>query len=345
MLPALAVTRPARHERGVGAADGVGGAADLERVDRLQRLELAPDLGRRVLDGQPHERRAHRRAGDPLARRARSPRSRSQLDLDAGARRARARDRELGGGEILDGDPQRAEHRQRRGAAAPRAARRSATSPSSATDVLRARSRPPTSARRYSPASFSTDSRESTKSSDAASVATSSSRATGDARADRVDVRARREPAALDHRRRRVGRGHDHVGALERLARARGDRERRPAGEALARATPRGARALAAVGEKIAHALERRARAAATRRCAARLHARADHREACARPRAPAARVASAVTAAVRIDVTAQPLRIAVGRPVSPSKSATMPWWASRPSRGLPGKMQTALRL
>ena len=35
----------ARNERRVGAAHAVGGAADLERVDRLQRLELAPDLG------------------------------------------------------------------------------------------------------------------------------------------------------------------------------------------------------------------------------------------------------------------------------------------------------------
>jgi hypothetical protein len=56
-------------------------------------------------------------------------------------------------------------------------------------------------------------------------------------------------------------------------------------------------------------------------------------------------RVASAVTAAVRIEVSAEALRIAVGRPVSPSNSVTVPWWASSPSPGLAGKMQTALRL
>ena len=54
-------------------------------------------------------------------------------------------------------------------------------------------------------------------------------------------------------------------------------------------------------------------------------------------------RVASADTAAVRISVIADASRIALGTPVSPSKSVTVPWWASRPRLGLPGKMQTAL--
>jgi hypothetical protein len=44
----------------------VAGAADLERSDRLQALELEPDLGRRVR-AQAHERRADRGTGDALA--------------------------------------------------------------------------------------------------------------------------------------------------------------------------------------------------------------------------------------------------------------------------------------
>ncbi len=54
-------------------------------------------------------------------------------------------------------------------------------------------------------------------------------------------------------------------------------------------------------------------------------------------------RVATAVTAAVLISVTAEALRIAVGIPVSPSNNVTMPWWASSPRAGLPGIRQIAL--
>ncbi len=49
------------------------------------------------------------------------------------------------------------------------------------------------------------------------------------------------------------------------------------------------------------------------------------------------------MTAAVRISVTAEASRIAVGTPVSPSNSVTVPWCASRPRAGLPGMMQIAL--
>jgi hypothetical protein len=49
------------------------------------------------------------------------------------------------------------------------------------------------------------------------------------------------------------------------------------------------------------------------------------------------------VTAAVRTAVTAEASRIAVGTPVSPSKSVTSPWCASSPRAGLPGMMHTAL--
>ena len=49
-------------------ADRVGGAADLERADRLQALELEPDLGRRLRHLQPDQRRAQHDVGDALAR-------------------------------------------------------------------------------------------------------------------------------------------------------------------------------------------------------------------------------------------------------------------------------------
>ncbi len=51
----------------VRAADRVARPADLERADGLQGLELEIDLGRRVVDGQAHERGAHDEVGDPLA--------------------------------------------------------------------------------------------------------------------------------------------------------------------------------------------------------------------------------------------------------------------------------------
>ena len=55
------------------------------------------------------------------------------------------------------------------------------------------------------------------------------------------------------------------------------------------------------------------------------------------------ARVAEAVTAAVRISVIADASRIAVGTPVSPSNRVTIPWWASRPRAGLARIRQIAL--
>ena len=46
---------------------GIGGAADLERVDRLQVVELEPDLRRRRAVPQLDERRARDDAADPFA--------------------------------------------------------------------------------------------------------------------------------------------------------------------------------------------------------------------------------------------------------------------------------------
>src|SRR5262249_17898306 len=48
---------------------GVGRAADLERADRLEVLQLEVDLGGGILDAQPQQRGPDRRARDPLARR------------------------------------------------------------------------------------------------------------------------------------------------------------------------------------------------------------------------------------------------------------------------------------
>jgi soluble lytic murein transglycosylase-like protein len=58
---------PARDRLASRGPDRVDGAADLERADRLQVLELEPDLCRRVVDGKPDERRPDRGPLDPPA--------------------------------------------------------------------------------------------------------------------------------------------------------------------------------------------------------------------------------------------------------------------------------------
>jgi hypothetical protein len=67
---------PVREGLGRGGAHRVAGAAQLERADWLEVLELEPDLGRR-LDGQPEEWGARDEAGKSPARR---------LDLPEGRR-------------------------------------------------------------------------------------------------------------------------------------------------------------------------------------------------------------------------------------------------------------------
>jgi hypothetical protein len=106
MFPALAVTTPPASSP-ARRPDRVRRAADLERRDRLEVLELQPDVG----VGQPDERRAHRRAGDPLAR-----------ALDLGERdqnstvvpvpvSAARRTRYSAAGEVLDREAERLEDR------------------------------------------------------------------------------------------------------------------------------------------------------------------------------------------------------------------------------------------
>ena len=116
--------------------------------------------------------------------------------------RPRARDGELGGGEILDGDPERAEHGQRAGAAAARVQRRQRPRRARRGCARARRSRPRSSASRNSPASCGGRLARVDEQLGGGDVATSSSRARRHARADRVDVRAGGEPGALDHGRR-----------------------------------------------------------------------------------------------------------------------------------------------
>ena len=147
--------------------------------------------------------------------------------------------------------------------------------------------------------------------------------------ADRVDVRALGQPRTLEDRLARVGGGDHDVGVAHRVARAGGDLDAQSLG-------------VCACGRIDAHAVEvadepQRAQVGGG------LDPGAEDAPASARPRAPSSRVASADTAAVRISVIADASRIELGTPVSPSKSVTVPWWASRPRLGLPGKMQTAL--
>jgi hypothetical protein len=68
MLPALAVHTPRLSSSFDASAMRIARAADLERSDRLQVLELEVDL-RLAVGAQAHERRADRGARDALARR------------------------------------------------------------------------------------------------------------------------------------------------------------------------------------------------------------------------------------------------------------------------------------
>ena len=67
MLPGAGGEQPPGAQLRRRRADRVAGAADLERVDGLERLELEVDLGGRAVEVQADERRAHREVGHPLA--------------------------------------------------------------------------------------------------------------------------------------------------------------------------------------------------------------------------------------------------------------------------------------
>ena len=102
---------PVRERVGRRVQDGVRGSAELERGDGLEVLELEPDLGGSV-DAQPDERRAEDRAGDSLAG-CLDLRERDQKGTSTPTPRSCARrSDELGGRQVLDGDPERLEHRE-----------------------------------------------------------------------------------------------------------------------------------------------------------------------------------------------------------------------------------------
>ena len=69
MFPVLVVTSPSASSSRGALRTAFACAADLERADRLQVLELEPDLRRRVVDVEADERRADDRPRDALARR------------------------------------------------------------------------------------------------------------------------------------------------------------------------------------------------------------------------------------------------------------------------------------
>ena len=192
-------------------------------------------------------------------------------------------------------------------------------------------------ARRYSPDSFTVDSLRSTKSAASAIVAESSSRAVG------IE-----EPTALtwvpgaNHSRSTIG-SRAEVTVTTTSA-------PRTAASALSTAsTGNGASAPAAKASACAGVrLQTRACSNEWARVIASRWARACTPEpriasTCESGRARA-RVATAETAAVRIDVTAEASTSARSSPVSPSKSMTPPWCGSSPRNGLPGKMQTVFK-
>ena len=173
MLPALAVTTPLAVSARERLPDRVDGAADLERADRLQVLELEPDL-RRPVDRRGAGAASGSRRRRSSRGRARSRRAGSELDLGADALLAGLAHDQLGGGEVLDREAERLEDGQLvRVACGPGCAPIS-TSPSSARMCSS-----PSPASSRSPDSFRVDSRRSTKRPAAAIVSVSSSRAVG----------------------------------------------------------------------------------------------------------------------------------------------------------------------
>ena len=95
MLPALAVTTPPASSLRRRRPDRVGGAADLEGADRLQVLELQPDLvGRRRAAGRAACGPRRPRSARARARSRRAGSRSSELDGRAGAR-SRARGRSM----------------------------------------------------------------------------------------------------------------------------------------------------------------------------------------------------------------------------------------------------------
>ena len=201
-VPGAGGQQAARSLLGRGGADRVGGAADLERVDRLQRLELAVDLGRRrqLVDAASgpaaSEPRCRRSASGP----ARSRPGRSQLHPCPEHRRSCAV-RTASVAAARSSTPMPSERNSVSPSAGVRpSAAPASTSPSSARMCRSPSITPSSTASRNSSASLRTDSRLSQNSAAAATVSSSSSRRRQGARADRVDVRVVAQPRVLEHR-------------------------------------------------------------------------------------------------------------------------------------------------
>ena len=203
MFPALAVTTPSRELLVGRLQDRVAGAADLERVDRLQRLELQLDLGvaRRRRAGTSGVRTATPASTSRAARISASGIT-ARRPVPASSASARAQ-HVLGGGEVLDREPERLEHRQLvassaglrpRRSAARRARRGCAPAP-----IAPSRSGNEVVAglvdRRLAPVDEERGRRHRRR------VELARRR---DARPDRVDVRAGLQPAALERSARRA---------------------------------------------------------------------------------------------------------------------------------------------
>ena len=331
MFPALAVTTPCASSPSRGLQDRVAGAADLERVDRLQRLELEVDLAR------PRRRRAARAACGP---RAPAIVSRARRISSSGIR---AR-------------PRRRRPRPRRAASTRSAAARSSTaSPSDlktvssvserrpsrradqqlaelAADVRRGRPRPPRARTGSRPTRSRVDSRRSTKSAAAAIVALSSSRVVG-----MLDPTALTCVPSASHSRRtdrlaRRGRGDDDVGAANGLLGGRRLLDVPPSVRAACPASgSRRARRSNGSTARIASRCDR-ACVPAPRIASVRESGRASSPRRDAGDRGGADR-------GDRAGVDERP-QLARSRR---RRARTKPWWLSSPRAALPGAMQMVL--
>ena len=228
---------------------------------------------------EPDERRADDRARDPLARGLDVGERDQKSNLDADASLARASNDELGRGEILDGDPERLEHRQlvlvlaagvhpgehlaELGLDVVGADRAFGRGEDVVAGLVQARLAPIGEERGVR---------------DRLGVELARRR---EARADRVHVRAAREPALLDDRLDGRGRRAHDLGAEERGVDGRGDGRADLARELLGRFEPARPDPDLRIVEHGAHRVD----------VAARLRARAEDRDAlCVRSRERARR-------------------------------------------------------
>src|SRR5581483_4749541 len=289
----------------------VDGAPDLERADRLHALELRPQLARRLGCLQPDERRPHGSAGDRL------PGTADGVERDQNS--------------TVSPRPVSRARRTRYSAAN----RSSTATPSERNTVssfgdVRPGRWPttisPSSASIQAPSIFpstSADSRRSTTSVPSRRVASSSSRP--------IPTAFTCAPS-FSHSRRSTG-----SGALVATTTTSAPRT---ASSTDAQATAPASAASACACSHVRLATRTRSKPGRARRCDRACTPAPTMASSRASPRA-SRRVATAVTAAVRTAVTGDAFMTASVRPVTPSNSVTVPWWASRPRAGLAGTTAT----